>query len=104
MKHRTEERTEEPMATARKISDDRYRAEIRYRGRALGVFPMFEVDLVTTHTIQSVPEVETVFSESRLLVPVVVLGARWARSKARRMVAAAYRRDVREAQPWVVTG
>jgi hypothetical protein len=83
---------------------DRYRAEVRRRGTVLWMFPTYEVDLVTRHVIQSIPTVEAVERESTLLVPSVVLGRRWAEWKAKRMVAAAYKRDVREAQPWVVTG
>jgi hypothetical protein len=83
---------------------DRYRAEIRRRGTVLYMFATYEVDLVTTHEIQSLPTVDPLFPESRLLVAHVVVGEWWANWKGRRLVAAAIKRDVREAQPWVVTG
>lgn len=80
-------------------SKDRYRAEIGHRRGWL-----WEVDLVTTHELRVVGEkgepVPSLFPESRLQVPYVVLGERWARWKGRRMVAGAKRRDVREEQPW----
>lgn len=79
------------------MTGDRYRAEISKSGRW-----QYEVQLVTTHVIQSLPDVEAVEVESQLEIPPQVWGEWWARWKARRMVAAARRRDIRERQPWVV--
>jgi len=80
---------------------DRYRAEIRKRSRWV-----WDVRLAATHRIPTVGERGELL-EVRMVEtfrdPATVLGARWARWKGRRMVAAAHRRDVREGQPWVVT-
>ncbi len=98
----------EDLEALKSAPKDRYRAEVRRRGRWT-----YEVQLVTTHTLRlprgpaleptDEPPIERLI-ESVLQVPPMVLGARWARWKARRMVAAAKRRDVREQQPWVETG
>lgn len=88
-----------------KNAPGRYRAVVRHRRGWL-----WEVDLVTEHVI--LPVVRTVREatehggpvhvQSRLERPPARLGERWANWKGRRMVAAAYRRDVRDGQPWVV--
>ena len=106
--------TEDIEALAVALSEDaleakdapgRYRAEVRHRRGWL-----WEVDVVTTHVIlpvikrvkDDVEYGEPVHGESRLERPPAVLGERWAGWKARRMVAAAHRKDVREQQPWAV--
>lgn len=117
--HRAEDVEEtariEALKTKSAPTGDRYRAEIRRRGTVLWMFPTYEVDLHTTHVIPAsrIDErgLTVVFREggedietgSTLPYPPVVLGEWWARWKGRRMVAAAYKRDVREQQPWVVT-
>lgn len=76
---------------------DEHRAEIRQLGRWT-----YEVQLITTHhiTLPGVPKPQTV--DMCLQSPPVVLGRRWAKSKARRMVAAAYRDDERKANRTVI--
>jgi hypothetical protein len=84
-----------------KDAPGRYRTDVRkQRG------PLYEVQLVTTHVIRPVGEhgepLPTWNYTTELERPPIVLTQRWAQWKARRMVAAAHRRDVREQQPWAV--
>lgn len=90
---------------------DRYRAEIRQRGRWT-----YEVRLITTHTLflpsgpapgSAAPRTATEpirrEVQSTMEPPWFVLSLRWAKWKGRRAIAAQQRRDVREEQPWVTT-
>lgn len=103
----------EDIEAAEELKDapGRYRAEVRHRRGWL-----WDVRLVTAHVIRlpagpapgSKPSTEPVGPAPRPLRtesrsdPVGVWGERWANWKARRMVAAAHRKDVREQQPWAV--
>jgi hypothetical protein len=84
-----------------KDAPERYRPDVRHRGGWL-----WEAQVVTTHVLRIVGEqgepVEPFEVETRLLEPPARPGQRWAWWKARRMVAAAHRKDVREQQPWAV--
>lgn len=90
---------------AEKVGGDVAETE-RYRPRVTRLRVLTEVQLVTRHTIRAVGE--TINDEVLSIVeterdrPSYVLGKRWADWKAKRMKAAAYRRDVREQQPWAV--
>lgn len=104
--HHTED-IEAPAETAVETSAENTDGDVaepeRYRARITRKRVLTEVQLVTRHTIRStgddIPECVVETERDR---PAHVLGARWAGWKARRMVAAAYRRDVREQQPWAV--
>jgi hypothetical protein len=95
--------TEDTEAAAEEAKDapGRYRAEVRHRRGWL-----WEAQLVTTHVLRIVGEsgepVDPLEQETRLEDPPARPGQRWANWKARRMVAAAHRKDVREQQPWAV--
>ena len=88
------------MTDVKSAPKDRYRAEVRHVGGWT-----YEARVVTVHTIRMVGErgepLETIETHS-FVDARTVLGERWALWKARRMVAAARRRDVREGQPWVI--
>lgn len=92
--------------------EDETRETERYRPRIRKRRVLWEVQIITRHTIRSVNDddprvVETVMERPfwrwrRDPCVTYVLSERWANWKGRRMVAAAHRRDVREGQPWAV--
>jgi hypothetical protein len=105
-KHSTEDVEAFVEAFADKVQGEAELTE-RYRPRISRGRVLYEVQLVTTHTIQPVGEspreqAARVIVETERERPSYVLGARWGAWKARRMVAGAHRRDVRQRQPWAV--
>lgn len=84
-----------PAETAPDLAD-RHRAETRQIGRWL-----YEVQLITS-SATTLPGGNPFSIDMCLQQPPVVIGRRWAESKARRMLAAAYRDDARKAATEVI--